>query len=89
MSRVYPRAGGPLKPADDAADLRLSLRPAEAARALGISPRTLWALTARGEVPHVRTGAVILYPLPALRRWLEERTQNPIIRSATAEGGAT
>lgn len=52
---------------------KLSLRPREAARALGVSERTLWTLTHRGEVPHVRVGRAVLYPLESLRKWLEAR----------------
>ena len=33
----------------------LAYRPKEAAQALGICERTLWALTQRGEVPHLKT----------------------------------
>lgn len=49
---------------------RLALRPREAARALGISERMLWSMTNRGEVPHIRVGRAILYPVDALRTWL-------------------
>jgi hypothetical protein len=68
----------------------LALRAVDAARALGISERTLWSLTARGVVPHVKLGAVTLYPLPALRDWLASSATGPSIASATAdaaEGG--
>jgi excisionase family DNA binding protein len=49
---------------------RLALRPPEAARALGVSERTLRALLPR--LPHVRAGGAVLIPVDALRRWLEE-----------------
>jgi excisionase family DNA binding protein len=52
---------------------RLSLRPREAARALGISERSLWTLTKANEVPHTRLGKSVLYPVDALRRWLDAR----------------
>jgi predicted DNA-binding transcriptional regulator AlpA len=56
------------------------LRPRDAAKALGISPRTLWALTApRGPIPCVRIGTgkrkSVLYPADALRAWLAQQTQ--------------
>lgn len=48
---------------------RLLLRPAEAAKALGISPRTLWSLT----IPRVRIGARgVRYYVVDLRRWIEK-----------------
>jgi excisionase family DNA binding protein len=53
----------------------LALRPREAARALGISDRTLWQLTADGVVPFVRLRKAILYPVDALRSWLEQARQ--------------
>jgi predicted DNA-binding transcriptional regulator AlpA len=53
---------------------RLALRPREAARALGIGARLLWSLTNRGEVPHVRLGRAIVYPVEALRDWLATRS---------------
>lgn len=68
----------------------LALRAVDAARALGISERTLWSLTARGVVPHVKLGAVTLYPLPALRSWLASSATSAVIASAdagAAEGG--
>jgi excisionase family DNA binding protein len=50
----------------------LAMRPREAAVALGISERLLWEWTNRGEIPHVRIGKAILYPVDVLRRWLDE-----------------
>jgi len=54
---------------------RLGLRPAEAARALGISPRKLWAITAdqTSDIPHVRIGKAIIYPAHQLQVWLESQ----------------
>jgi len=52
----------------------LALRPREAAKALGISPRLLWQLTKDGHVPCVRVGSgrrrTVLYPLADLQAWL-------------------
>ena len=58
----------------------LALRPRDAAKALGISPRTLWALTApRGPISCVRVGSgkrrVVLYPIAALQGWLNAQTE--------------
>jgi len=52
---------------------RLALRPAEAARALGISERTFRALLPR--IPHIRLDGAVLIPLDVLRRWLTERAE--------------
>ena len=67
---------------------KLSLRPREAAQALGISERTLWSLCQRDEIPHVKTGRVVLFPIESLKRWLMEKTTRPPPQSADAEGGA-
>jgi excisionase family DNA binding protein len=40
---------------------------------MGISARTLWAMTATGEIPHVRLGRAVLYPVADLANWLSER----------------
>jgi len=55
----------------------LALRPREAARALGVSERTLWTWTSEGTVPHVRHGKIILYPVDALRHWLNAKQTTP------------
>ena len=52
----------------------LAYRPKEAAAALSICERTLWSLTQSGAIPHVRTGKVVLYPVAALKRWLDEKS---------------
>ena len=57
--------------------MELALRPREAAKALGISPRLLWQLTHDGVIPCVRIGhgkrQAVLYPLTALQAWLDAR----------------
>lgn len=62
----------------------LALRPHEAAKALDISPRTLWGLSSpRGPIPCIRVGhgkrQSVLYPVAALQAWLN--------RCTTTEGG--
>jgi excisionase family DNA binding protein len=55
----------------------LALRPREAAKALGISPRLLWQLTHDGHVPCVRVGTgkrrTVLYPVSSLEKWLSQQ----------------
>jgi excisionase family DNA binding protein len=62
----------------------LALRPREAAKALGISPRHLWQLTKDGQIPCVRVGSgkrrTVLYPVADLQTWLT--------RQAAAQKGA-
>jgi excisionase family DNA binding protein len=57
----------------------LALRPKEAAKALGISSRTLWQLTHDGAIGCVKTGSgkrrIVLYPVKVLEDWLKRNTQ--------------
>ncbi len=51
----------------------LLLNPREAAAALAISPRKLWDMTASGEIPHIRLGRSVRYPLDDLRCWIDRQ----------------
>ena len=53
----------------------LGLRPKDAARALGIGERLLWSKTNAGEIPYVRIGKAIIYPVHLLRDWLTEQAE--------------
>jgi len=55
--------------------IRLLITASEAARLLAISPRKLWGLTASGEVPHVRIGRSVRYPLADLQVWVQQQTE--------------
>lgn len=50
----------------------LSLRPKEAAKAIGIGERLLWSLTNQGLIPHRRVGRCILYSVAELEKWLAD-----------------
>jgi excisionase family DNA binding protein len=50
----------------------LAMRMREAALALNISERLLWEWTDRKQVPHVRIGKAILYPVDSLKEWLKQ-----------------
>ena len=67
---------------------KLSLRSREAAQALGISERTLFTLCQRDEIPYLKTGRVVLFPIESLKRWLMEKATRRPLQSADAEGGA-
>ena len=45
----------------------------EAARLLGVCPRTIWALTARRDLPAVRIGRAVRYDVDDLRAFAERR----------------
>jgi excisionase family DNA binding protein len=57
----------------------LALRPRDAAKALGISPRLLWQLTHDGHIPCVRVGSgkrrTVLYPTADLQAWLSRQAE--------------
>jgi excisionase family DNA binding protein len=65
---------------------RLALRPVEAARALGISPRTLWQWTRTRQVPCIRIGKVVRYPYAALKAWLEAQSRTTAGLAQKTEG---
>lgn len=44
------------------------------ARALAISERKLWGMTASGEIPHVRISRSVRYTVADLQRWIEAHT---------------
>lgn len=45
----------------------------EASKALGISPRKLWELTSKAEIPCVRIGRRVLYDPRDLTRWIDRQ----------------
>lgn len=51
----------------------ISVGAREAARALGVSARTVEALAAIGELPSFRVGRRRLFSVEALRAWVRER----------------
>ena len=54
---------------------KLALRPRDAAKALGISPRKLWQLTKDGVIPSLKAGRVVLYPTVELQAWLSRQAE--------------
>ena len=53
----------------------LALRPRDAAKALGISPRKLWQLTKDGVIPSLKAGRTVLYPTAELQAWLSREAE--------------
>jgi excisionase family DNA binding protein len=52
---------------------RITLRPQEAADALGISLSTLERLTKAREIPRIKEGNVVLYRVASLEAWAARR----------------
>jgi len=69
---------------DAALDRRLALRLKEAAFALGISERKLREMLP--ELPHVRHGSVVLFPVESLREWLRVRAEAHRVRCDAVAG---
>ncbi len=69
---------------------KLALNAREAAAALGISERSLWALTRDGVIPAVRLGGRLVYPVATLERWLDQqaRAGNPVDQASESESQA-
>jgi excisionase family DNA binding protein len=51
------------------------MTPAQTSKALAISPRKLWGMTASGEIPHVRIGKCVRYRVDSLQQWLADQEQ--------------
>lgn len=54
---------------------KLLLTPKEAAAVLAISARKLWSMTAGREIPFIRIGRSVRYPVEALRKWVEQQAE--------------
>jgi len=55
-------------------DLPLLISAANAAKTLGISPRSLWTLTQAGTIPHVRLGRRVMYSHNSLHEAVAKNT---------------
>lgn len=51
----------------------LSLRPVDAAKALGVSLSTFERLVKSGELPYVRINNIRVFSVEALRQWLRDK----------------
>jgi excisionase family DNA binding protein len=54
---------------------RVTLSVAEAAKALGISDRTVTTLISEGKIPNVKVGGRRLIPVDALREFVKEQAR--------------
>lgn len=80
----------PIRPGQRLPPLPLAMRAEVAAKAIGVSPRTLWGMAKRGEIPSARLGGCVVYPTAAILAWLAEITVNPPVKrppAADDEGG--
>ena len=62
----------------------LLISPRDAAQALGISERTLWTITQRGDLPHLKIGRLVRYSITDVQNWIEQTKQNGQADHATA-----
>jgi len=68
---------------------RLLLTPPEAATALRLSARTLWALTKDGKIPHLRVGRQIRYSVMALEEWITKQIAAAPVPAASKPAAAS
>lgn len=61
------------------------MRPAEVARALGLSRVRVYALIRAGELPSVRLGGAIRIPTQAWEAWLTAKSDDALSSSAQAQ----
>ena len=64
MAEAHPTIEVP--PASNGHISRLALRPAEAAKSIGIGERLLWTLTNQGIIRSARLGRSVVYPIETL-----------------------
>ncbi len=55
-------------------DLPLLISVAQAAKTLGISPRSLWTQTRSGIIPSIRLGRRVMYSPSSLQDWVARNT---------------
>jgi excisionase family DNA binding protein len=77
----------PLRPGHHLPPLPLAMRPKVAAKAIGVSERTLWSMTKRGEIPFARIGGCVVYPTAGILSWLKAITENATAKRPPAAGG--
>ncbi len=65
------------------------LRSTEAAAYLSISPRTLWTLTKRGDIPCVRIGRSVRYDRRDLEAWIQRAKESGTPPHAPSMGKAS
>ena len=55
-------------------DLPLLISAVQAAKELGISPRSLWTLTQAGTIPFIQLGRRVMYSPCSLQDWVARNT---------------
>ena len=62
---------------DKGMNAALLVNPKTAARMMAVSPRKLWGMTFAEEpqLPHVRCGRLVRYPVADLQRWIESQRE--------------
>ena len=54
----------------------LLLSPREAAKALSVCEKTLWTITQKGDIPVIKIGRLVRYPIEGLKSWIDQKSQN-------------
>ena len=53
---------------------KLALSPREAAKALSVCEKTLYTMTKKYNIPVIRLGRAVRYPVDELRQWMKEQS---------------
>ena len=54
---------------------KLALSPREAAKALSVCEKTLYTMTKKYNIPVIRLGRAVRYPLDELKKWIERQSK--------------
>ena len=61
------------EPPDESLPLLLS--PRDAAKALSVCEKTLWTITQKGDIPVIKIGRLVRYPVEGLRSWINNKSK--------------
>lgn len=64
--------------------IKLCLNASEVSNSIGLSLSEVRKLTCSGEIPHIRVGRRILYPVTEIENWLRQKT---VSTTSTSKGG--
>lgn len=53
----------------------LLLSPRDAAKALSVCEKTLWTITQKGDIPVIKIGRLVRYPVEGLKSWIENKSE--------------
>lgn len=55
-------------------DSHLAVNADELGKLIGLSTDTIYTLKSQGRIPYIKIGRRVLFPVKAIRKWLDENT---------------